>query len=111
MKEKKRFKMPHLMVMVVGLILIMSALTYILPAGQFAVDPVTGKIDGSNFSFLGYQTPVSPWQALLCPSRGLPGSRLSGWSLCHQQAAGAEENPCWGATLRRSHSRAVTAGT
>ena len=46
MKEKKKFKMPHLMAMIVGLILIMSLLTYIVPAGQFAADPVTGKIDG-----------------------------------------------------------------
>lgn len=74
MKEKKGFKMPHLMVMIVGLILIMSALTYILPAGQFAVDPVTGKIDGSNFSFLGYQTPVSPWKALLSIAKGITNS-------------------------------------
>ncbi len=74
MKEKKKFKMPHLMAMIVGLILIMSLLTYIVPAGQFAADPVTGKIDGNAFSFLGYQTPVNPWQALLYIAQGIANS-------------------------------------
>lgn len=74
MKEKKKFKMPHLMAMIVGLILIMSLLTYIIPAGQFAADPVTGKIDGNAFSFLGYQTPVNPWQALLYIAQGIANS-------------------------------------
>ncbi len=73
-KKKKGFKMPHLLAMIVGLIVIMSVLTYIIPAGQFAIDPVTGKIDGSSFSFLGYQTPVNPWQALQYITQGIINS-------------------------------------
>ena len=74
MKEKKQFKMPHLMAMIVGLILFMSLMTYIIPAGQFAADPVSGKIDGNAFNFLGYQTPVNPWQALLYIAQGIANS-------------------------------------
>ena len=67
MKEsaKKSFKMPHLMVIVFCLIFFMSAMTYVIPAGQFATDPQTGQLIGSEFHFLGHQTPVSPWQAML----------------------------------------------
>ncbi len=75
-KQKKQFKMPHLMAMIVGLILIMSLLTYVIPAGQFATDPVTGKIDGNAFSLLGYQTPVNPWEALQYISTGIVNSGL-----------------------------------
>ena len=74
--KKKRFTMPHLLAMIVGLILIMSILTYIVPAGQFAIDPATGKIDGSQFNFLGYQTPVNPWAALQYISQGITNSGM-----------------------------------
>ncbi len=63
-KPKKKFVMPHLMLMVLFMLLLMSALTYIIPAGQFAADPETGALLGDQFSYLGYQTPVSPWAAL-----------------------------------------------
>ena len=35
-KQKKGFKMPHLFWIMMGLLLITSLLTYIIPAGQFA---------------------------------------------------------------------------
>ena len=35
-KKKKGFKMPHLLFLMLGLIMLMSLATYIIPAGQFA---------------------------------------------------------------------------
>lgn len=72
-KEKKTFKMPHLLWIMFGLIALMCLLTYIIPAGQFAVDE-NGKILGDQFSYLGHQTPVSPWQTLMLLFDGLTGS-------------------------------------
>ncbi|MBS5633154.1 MAG: YfcC family protein [Clostridiales bacterium] len=73
-EKKKAFKMPHLMVIIFCLIFFMSAMTYIIPAGQFATDPQTGQLIGSEFHFLGYQTPVSPWQAILYIKDGIVNS-------------------------------------
>ncbi len=73
-KKKKGFKMPHLLVLMLGLILLMSLLTYVVPAGQFAKD-ADGTILGDQFSLLPEQTPVNPWEALLLI---LPGIRNSG---------------------------------
>lgn len=64
-----------------GLLLITSLLTYIIPAGQFATDPETGKILGDQFNYLGYQTPVSPIQMMLSMLEGLTSSSLIGWRL------------------------------
>ena len=76
MKEsaKKSFKMPHLMVIVFCLIFFMSVMTYVIPAGQFATDPQTGQLIGSEFHFLGHQTPVSPWQSMLYSKEGIVNS-------------------------------------
>ncbi len=70
---KKKFKMPHLLWIMLGLLLICSALTYIIPAGQFAVD-ADGAILGDQFAFLGAQTPVNPLMALLQIFPGMVGS-------------------------------------
>ena len=59
-----------------GLILFMSLMTYIIPAGEFATDPETGEILGDQFSFLPEQTPVSPWDALLSILPGFQNSSL-----------------------------------
>lgn len=73
MSEKKKFKMPHLLWIMLGILLICSILTYIIPAGQFATD-ANGNILGDQFSFLGKQTPVNPIQSLLQIFPGLTGS-------------------------------------
>lgn len=72
-KTKKPFKMPHLLWIMVGMVLVCSVLTYIIPAGQFATDE-SGAILGDSFSYLGEQTPVSPLEALLDIFPGLTGS-------------------------------------
>jgi uncharacterized ion transporter superfamily protein YfcC len=74
-KERKKFRLPHLMWILMGLILIMSALTYIIPAGEFAVLE-GGKIDGTNFNYVGTQSPVSPLRALFLMQDGLVGSAV-----------------------------------
>lgn len=80
-KQKKSFKMPHLFWIMFGLLMLTSVLTYIVPAGQFATNPETGKIMGDQFGFLGYQTPVSPVQVFFMILDGLTSSSLIGWSV------------------------------
>lgn len=57
-----------------GLIMLMSLATYIIPAGQFAADPTTGKLLGDQFSYIGEQNPVSPWEALTMLLQGFMNS-------------------------------------
>ena len=68
--KKKGFKMPHLLWIMVGLILLCSLLTYIIPAGQYGVDE-NGAILSDQFQYLGYQTPVNPVAAFLNIYQGM----------------------------------------
>lgn len=72
-KAKKTFKMPHLLWIMTGILLLCSILTYIIPAGQFAMAE-DGTLLGDQFHFLGYQTPVNPLMAMLQIMPGLEGS-------------------------------------
>lgn len=72
-KEKKKFKIPHLLWIMIGMLFICSLVTYIIPAGQFGLDE-NGKIIGNQFTYLGYQTPVNPIQAIMTILPGLVGS-------------------------------------
>lgn len=67
---KKKFKMPHLLWIMFGIILVASLATYIIPAGQYATN-AEGQIDATSFSYLDHQTPVSPWGALLLVKEGM----------------------------------------
>lgn len=69
-KKQKKFKMPHLLWIMMGIILLSCLCTYIIPAGQFETN-AAGKIIGNQFHYLGYQTPVSPWDALMKMKKGL----------------------------------------
>ena len=81
--KKKGFKMPHIMFLVLGILIFMSLMTYIIPAGQFATDPETKKLLGDQFSFLPEQTPVNPWDAILMILPGLTASgQVIGLLLC-----------------------------
>lgn len=74
MKEKKKtFKMPHLLWIMTGIILVSCLATYLIPAGQFVTNEA-GEIIGTDFQYLGHQTPVSPWAALMLMKTGLEGA-------------------------------------
>lgn len=72
-KAKKQFKMPHLLWIMMGILLLCSIATYIIPAGQFAVAE-DGSLIGNEFQFLEHQTPVNPLQAILQIMPGLQES-------------------------------------
>ncbi|MGN1140848.1 MAG: AbgT family transporter [Oliverpabstia sp.] len=72
-KEKKQFKMPHLLWIMFGIILLSCLATYLIPAGKFLTNEA-GEIIGTDFQYLGYQTPVSPWDALMLMKSGLEGA-------------------------------------
>lgn len=80
-KPKKKFKLPHLFWIMMGLLLVTSLLTYIIPAGQFATDPTTKQIIGTKFNYLGHQTPVDPITALMLILDGLVSSSNIGWAV------------------------------
>lgn len=81
--SKKGFRMPHLMFLVLGVLVFMSLMTYLIPAGQFAVDPESKQLLGDQFSFLPEQTPVNPWEAILMILPGLTSSgQVIGLLLC-----------------------------
>ena len=73
-KKKKKIRMPHLLVLMLGLLAFISILTYIIPAGEFGVDPVTGERISTEFHYLGAQTPINFWEALLMIPDGLTNS-------------------------------------
>ena len=76
--EKKQFKMPHLFWIMIGLLLLASILTYIVPAGKFAVDE-KGKIIGTQFSYLNSQNPINPWKMFMMIMQGLVDSGMIIW--------------------------------
>lgn len=61
--QKKKMKAPPLILLVLGLIVVASILTYIIPAGAFDVDPETGTTLAGTFHYID-KTPVAPWTAL-----------------------------------------------
>lgn len=68
-KEKKKFELPHLLFLLLGLMVVMCVLTYILPAGEF--------VEGANGIKVYTQierTPVNLWQGLLYIYEGIANS-------------------------------------
>lgn len=61
--KKRKFKVPHTFVIITVIILAVTALTWIVPAGQYVryEDPVSGQmlVDPEQFSYIE-QTPVNP---------------------------------------------------
>lgn len=84
-ESKKKFELPHLFWIMFGLLLIASLATYIVPAGNFAIDS-DGKVIGDEFSYLSEQTPVSPWKMMMLI---LDGLNQSGTIIFLVLAAGA----------------------
>ena len=56
-----------------GLLIFMSLMTYVVPAGSYAVN-ADGSLDSNRFELLGHQTPVNPWAALVNILTGLQNS-------------------------------------
>lgn len=61
--QKRKWKAPPLILLVLGLIIVASLLTYIIPAGAFDVDPETKATLAGTFHQIE-KTPVAPWTAL-----------------------------------------------
>lgn len=78
--KKKSFKMPHLFWIMLGLLVVASLLTFVIPAGEFATDEA-GNILGDQFNYLGHQTPVNPWQMLMMVLDGCIGSASVIWTV------------------------------
>lgn len=78
--EKQAFKMPHLFWIMMGLLILASLLTYIIPAGEFATD-ASGNIIGTEFSYLGHQTPVSLWKMFMLVLQGVINSGAVIWTV------------------------------
>ena len=69
-KKKKSFKIPHLLYIMLGLLFIMSLLTYVIPAGQFGKDSA-GNVSADMFKYLPEQTPISPLNLIFMILDGL----------------------------------------
>ncbi|KXH86092.1 AbgT family transporter [Sporosarcina sp. HYO08] len=96
--KKKKFKMPHLLWIMLGLLTLASLATYVIPAGNFAVDE-NGAILGDQFELLGHQTPVHPWMMLMLFLDGLTQSStiiylvlVAGATISVLLASGAVDN-------------------
>ncbi len=73
--KKRRFSVPHVYVLLLGLILICSILSYCIPAGQYGTTVVDGKemIDSTSYQTVE-STPVTLMQFLSAVPRGMQES-------------------------------------
>ena len=72
-KAKKSIEFPHVMLIMIGLIIILSILSYIVPAGLYDVDPETGSVIPTSFHYVE-QNPISPIDALFMLYDGISDS-------------------------------------
>lgn len=72
--EKKRVEFPHVLVLLVGMIILATIMTYIIPAGTYerVLNEATGRsvINPESFSYID-NTPVGPFNMLLSIEEGL----------------------------------------
>ncbi len=68
--EKRTFRVPHQLIIMLAIAAIATLATYVIPAGAYEQIEINGRkaIDATSFHYID-QTPVSPWQAFLA----LPG--------------------------------------
>ena len=71
-QAQKKLVIPHILVLIMLLILLFSALSYIVPGGAYQLDENNRAIAGT-FEYTG-RTPVSPWKALLSVQKGIVNS-------------------------------------
>lgn len=69
--KEKKFQLPHLLFLLLGLMVFMSILTYILPAGEF-VENAAGLKEYVQID----RTPINLWQALLYIYEGIANSGM-----------------------------------
>lgn len=73
-KKFKNFKSPDALLLICILMVIVSILTYLIPAGEYTrlLDPKTGRemVDPNSFHFIE-NTPVGPWKVLSSVHQGL----------------------------------------
>lgn len=82
MAEKKKWKIPHSLAIIISVMLLASLLTYLIPAGSFERITQAGKTIVVNGSFHQIQqTPVNPLSILTYVWAGLEGARSIIWSL------------------------------
>lgn len=79
MKEKKKFQMPHIFIILYAIILVIAALSYILPAGEYTrvLDPNTGReiIDPNSYHVIA-STPTTVMQLFQAFPSGFDRGRL-----------------------------------
>ncbi|MCI5851766.1 MAG: AbgT family transporter [Sutterellaceae bacterium] len=68
--RKHGIAVPHVLVLLIALIVIVCGLTYVLPAGEYAIDPVTHLVVPNSFHYVE-NTPVNLWQALIMVTKGI----------------------------------------
>lgn len=73
-KRLKNFKAPDALLLICILMVLVSILTYLIPAGEYTrfLDPETGKemVDPNSFHYIK-NTPVGPWKVLSSVHQGL----------------------------------------
>ncbi len=78
MEKKKTFKVPHVYVIVIALILLAAVLTYIIPAGSydFQYDEAAGRnvVVADSFHYLDEKTPTTFRTLITSISKGMAGS-------------------------------------
>lgn len=79
MSQKKKFQIPHVFVILVMIVIFATAMTYIIPAGEFArvKNEATGKmiVDATSFTWVE-QCPVSFFKIPNYIVKALAGSSL-----------------------------------
>ena len=65
-----RIGVPHVLVLMLLFILGVCALTYVLPAGEYAIDPKTNLVIPNSYAPVP-QSPVSPWDAMIMVTQGV----------------------------------------
>lgn len=69
-KAKKGVTVPHVLVLLVIFIILTCGLTYILPPGEYNVDPKTGLVVANSFHAVD-ASPVSLWRAVMMLTEGI----------------------------------------
>ncbi|MFX0547857.1 YfcC family protein [Hathewaya histolytica] len=71
-ENKKKFKFPHSFIILFIIIVAMTALTYLIPAGQFSRKVVDGKtvVDVNSFKYIP-RTPVGIFEMFKCIPKGI----------------------------------------